>query len=139
MAVFPDSKQIVIHRESYFSAEWYYTEAGHLPAWAFYKELGKMDQQRFDLAIRYYCDNRPGTMLPRTLYRLEDSVNKIYAFKPGAFRFFNFMSISSKVTVTNAYRKHSEKMTRQDLEILKVAARYREDLKRVQEGTYYEN
>lgn len=40
---------------------------------------------------------------------------------------------------SNAYHKHSQQMTKVDLESLKVAARYRQDyLKRVKGGTYYE-
>ena len=44
-----------------------------------------------------------------------------------------------RVIVTNAYHKHSQKMTKLDLEALEVAARCRADyLRRVQEGGYYE-
>lgn len=54
-------------------------------------------------------------------------------------RFFNFTTEGSVVIITNAYHKHSQKMTKQDLEELRIAGRYRQDyLRRGKEGTYYE-
>ena len=49
------------------------------------------------------------------------------------------MATGAKVVITNAYHKHSQQMTRADLECLKTAVRYKRDyLRRVGEGTYYE-
>ncbi|MFH1259406.1 MAG: hypothetical protein ABII74_06320 [Elusimicrobiota bacterium] len=87
----------------------------------------------------FTADTRPGTILPKTLYRVEDHENKIYALKPRDERFFNFMTIGAKIIVTNAYHKHSQKMTKQDMEHLRTAVRYKQDyLNRIREGTYYE-
>jgi len=137
---YPKLEDVLIYEGQYFIAEWYYTESGQMPAYAYYQEMSETDQQRFDYVAKYFCENRPGLMLPRTIYRAEDAAHKIYAFKPGAQRFFNFTTEGAKVIVTNAYRKHSDQMTKQDLEHLKLSARYRDDYrKRVQEMTYYEN
>ncbi|MDO8756652.1 MAG: hypothetical protein Q7J64_01455 [Elusimicrobiota bacterium] len=58
--------------------------------------------------------------------------------KPRDERFFNFMTAGAKIIVTNAYR-HSQRMTKADLECLQVAVRRRQDfLRRAQDGTYYE-
>ncbi len=47
------------------------------------------------------------------------------------------MTVGGKVIVTNAYRKHSQKMTKQDMESLRIAIRSRRDyLSRVKEGSY---
>ena len=101
--------------------------------------MAEADRDRFDDMVRYLCEARPGTLLPKTLYRVEDRANKIYALKPRNERFFNFTTAGAKVIVTNAYHKHSQQMTRADLEELKLAVRYKDDyLMRLAGGTYYE-
>ena len=89
--------------------------------------------------IKYLADNPIGTRLPETIYRIEDRENKIYALKAGAERFFNFMTVHKKIVITNAYHKHSQKMTKQDMEKLEISVRFRADyLRRIKEGSYYE-
>ena len=140
MARYPDYDAVLIHPGRFLTAEWYYTEEGKMPAWEYYEALAEADQDRFDDMIRYLCEIKPGALLPKTLYRIEDRANKIYALKPRDERFFNFTTAGAKVIITNAYHKHSQQMTKADLEYLKTAARCRHDyLKRVQEGTYYED
>jgi len=139
MVVRPDYDEVLIHSGRYFMAEWYYTPEGRLPALDYYEALPEVDRDRFDDLIRYLCETKPGTLLPKTLYRVEDHEHKIYALKPRDERFFNFMTAGAKIIVTNAYHKHSQKMTKADLECLQVAVRRRGDyLKRAQDDTYYE-
>ena len=110
-----------------------------MPALVYYKELREADQDRLDYMVKYLADNPIGTRLPETMYRIEDRENKIYAFKPGSERFFNFMTVNKKIAITNAYHKHSQKMSRQDLEKLEISVKYRTDyFRRTREGTYYE-
>ncbi len=128
----------LIYEGASFSAEWYYTETGEMPAYEYYKELPETDQDRLDDMIRHFCDRPYGEVLPKTMYRIEDPNNKIYAFKPRDERYFNFTTSDSRVIVTNAYHKSSQQMTKKDLEKLATAARYRRDyLRRTQEATYY--
>src|SRR5438552_3860223 len=137
MAIYPKSEDILIHKGAYFTGEWYYNERGEIPAFEYYERLSEVDQDRFDDLIRYLFETKPGSLLPQSLYRIEDHENKIYALKSRDQRFFNFMTINKKVVVTNAYQKHSQKMTKQDLGVLKVAVRYRNDyLSRLLGGTY---
>ena len=136
----PDYDDVLIHPGRHLTAEWYYTVDCRMPAHEYYAALAEVDQDRFDDMIRYLCDSKPGVLLPKTLYRVEDPANKIYALKPRSERFFNFTTSGAKVIVTNAYHKHSQQMTKADIEVLKVAVRYRHDyLNRVLEGTYYED
>ena len=101
--------------------------------------MSEAEQDRLDYMIRYFADAPVGTMLPDTMCRVEDRENRIYAFKPGSQRMFNFTTAERKIIITNAYRKHSRKMTRKDLRILGKAVECRNDYqKRVKEGTYYE-
>ena len=140
MPNYPDYDDVLIHPGRYLTAEWCYTTEGEMPAQAYYDALAEVDQDRFDDMIRYLCEARPGILLPKTFYRIEDHANKIYALKPRSERFFNFMTAGAKVIITNAYHKHSQQMTKADLESLKIAVRYKHDyLNRVKEGTYYEN
>jgi len=109
-----------------------------MPAYQYYSALSDTDQDRFGYLVEYFCDRPYGVILPKSMYRMEDRSNQIYAFKPRHERFFNFITTESKVIVTNAYHKHSQEMTKVDLEQLKISGRYREDyLKRTKEGTYY--
>ena len=139
MPIHPKLEDILYYEGKTFTAEWYYTENGELPALVYYKELREADQDRLDYMVKYLADNPMGTRLPETMYRIEDRENKIYAFKPGSERFFNFMTVNKKIAITNAYHKHSQKMSRQDLEKLEISVKYRTDyFRRTREGTYYE-
>ena len=140
MAIYPDYDDVLIHPGRYLTAEWYYTAEGKMPSQKYYEALGETDQDRFDDMIRYFCEAKPGTLLPKTLYRIEDHTNKIYALKPRDERFFNFTTAGAKVIITNAYHKHSQQMTKADLEHLKLAVRCKNDyLTRVKGDTYYED
>jgi len=140
MAVYPKPEDIIYTQGAYFIAEWYYTVDAVMPGLEYYNKMPEVDQDRLDYMVKHLCDNRPGTILPRTMYRIEDHANKIYAIKPRDERFFNFTAIGAKVIITNAYHKHAQKMTKQDREVLRTAIRFRTDyLKRAKEGTYYEN
>ena len=139
MSIYPKYGNVLIHAGSYLTAEWYYTADGRLTVFEYYSALSEVDQDRFDDMVRYLCETKPGTMLPKTIYRIEDRENKIYALKPRDERFFNFTTEGAKVIVTNGYHKHSQQMTKADLEHLRIAVRYKHDyLKRVKEETYYE-
>ncbi len=136
MPVYPKLEEILIYEGLYFVAEWYYTDAGQLPALEYYSSMRVIDQGRFDDFVEYICNLKRGDRPPQTMYRIEDSENKIYALKPRDERFFNFTTVGAKVIITNAYHKRSQKVDRDELA---KAIRFREDyLRRVQGGTYYE-
>ena len=139
MPLYPKHEDVLIHTGRYFTAEWYYSFDAGLPALDYYNDLSELDQDRFDDVIRYLCESKPGIILPKTYYRIEDHAHQIYALKPRDERFFNFMTVDAKVIITNAYHKHSQQMTKVDRESLKIAVRCKQDyLRRVKEGTYYE-
>jgi len=122
-----------------FTVEWYRDGAGRLPAKEYYGRLSKEEQKRLDDLVTYLADSPLGTRLPKTLYNEEDAENKIYAFKPKEHRFFNFMTIGKKIIIVDAYRKHSQQMTKKDLNLLKTVIVAKNDyLQRVKAGTYYE-
>lgn len=137
--IYPRKEDFVYHVGRVYTVEWYYTISGRMPGVEHYQNLSVPDRARFLQIVKHFCDSPHGTIFPKTLYNIEDHENKIYAFKPNAERFFNFMTVGAKIIVTNAYHKQSQRMRKIDLEGLKVAARYRQDyLTRIKEGTYYE-
>lgn len=109
------------------------------PAREYYLGLQSQDREKLVRLVRHLANGPIGTILTKSMYRIEDRENKIYALKPGDERFFNFMTEGRKIVITNAYHKHSQQMTVLDLEKLDKAARYRRDyLRRVSAGSYYE-
>ena len=137
--VYPKHEDVLFCEGPYFTVEWYCTENGRMPALEYYQEMPEIDQHKLKLLVEYMANNPYSTRLPMSKYRIEDRDNKIFAFKPRAERFFNFTAEGATLIITNAYHKHSQQMSRQDLEELRIAVRYRQDyLRRVREGTYYE-
>jgi hypothetical protein len=136
----PLPEEFLYYAGTTFTVEWYYTMSAEMPAREHYLGMDEVDQMRLDHMVKYVADKPFGTLLPRTLYRIEDREHKIYAFKPRDERFFNFTTAGKKIIITNCYRKHSPKMGKGDLEKLAYAIRCRQDyLRRVREGIYYED
>jgi len=139
MPLYPKREDVLYYTGDTFTVEWYYTMDGELPGLEYYKDLTKGEQERLDYMVKYLADAPIGTTLPKIMYRVEDKKNRIYALKPAAHRFFNFTTHARRIIITNGYRKHAQKMTKQDRQKLNTAARYRADyLHRVKERTYYE-
>jgi hypothetical protein len=141
MGMYHGREDFLIYDGDYFKAEWYYTREGHMPAYDYYSvpTLGDAVRRRFLEYVKLYCDTKPGIILPKTIYGIEDKLHKIYALKPKDERFFNFTTEGSVMIITNAYRKHSQKMTKKDIDVMNTAIRYREDyIQRLKEGVYYE-
>src|SRR5665213_3439175 len=104
----------------------------------YYDGLSDEEQKRLDDLVVYFADSPMGTRMPKNLYNEEDAANKIYAFKPKDHRFFNFMTIGKKIIIVDAYRKHSQQMTKKDLNLLKTVIVAKNDyLSRTKAGTYY--
>jgi len=122
-----------------FTVEWYKNAAGRKPAEDYYEVLSQEEQKRLDDLVARLADSPIGTRLPKTMYNEEDSQQKIYAFKPKDHRFFTFMTIGRKIILVDAYRKHSQQMTKKNLRLLQSVIRAKADyLFRVKGGTYYE-
>ena len=135
----PPQESYTIYEGRSFAVEWYYTEKGEMPAHEFYKEMEERLRARFLALVKYLADASYGTFLPKTDYNIEDRRERIYAFKPHRARFFNFMTKGKRIVVTNAFYKHSQKLTKQDRETLGTAMRYKEDyFERNKRGEYYE-
>ena len=138
MPIYPRPEDYIIYEGQSFTAEWYYSAEGKMPAFEYYAGLSETDQERFDDLVIYFCDRPYGKIMPTKWYRIEDDENQIYALKPRDERFFNFMPKGAKIVITNAYHKHSQKMTKKDKKQLEIAVKHQRDcLQRIKEATYY--
>jgi hypothetical protein len=136
----PNQDDFVLYVGTTIRVEWYYMPNGRMPALEHFLALPQLDQERLLKIVEYLANAPLGTRLARSVYRIEDAANKIYAFKPRDERYFNFITDERRIIITNAYRKHSQKMGKVDVEKLKTAIAYRRDyLQRVGNGTYYES
>jgi hypothetical protein len=136
----PKPEDFVFYDGVTLRVEWHYASDGRMPARECFFSLPLLDQERLEKMVEFFADAPIGTRLARSAYRIEDPVNKIYAFKPRDERYFSFITDERRIIITNAYRKHSQKMDKTDLEKLKIAvARRRDYLHRIAAGTYYEH
>ncbi len=121
-----------------FEVEFYVTQDWKVPAFEYHEEMADEEQRRFLAVVQLIADSPIGTIFPKTIYNIEDKAHGIYAIKPSAQRFFSFMTPDRRIILTTAYRKHSQKMTKIDKEILKTAIRFKKDYDdRTKRGIYY--
>jgi hypothetical protein len=126
-----DKKYIVYEGEVY-TIEWYLDDRGKSQAKEYYKELSEERRDKFFKLAKLLANM--GKIFNREKFRSED--DKIYAFKPQPDRFLCFFFQGSKVIVTNAFEKKTDKLSPREKE---RALRAREDyIIRCKEGTYYD-
>ena len=110
-----------------------------MPGYEFYLTLSGKDKARFMVLVQHLANAQRGTFLPKIHYNIEDAEHGIYAFKPNAERFLNFMTSGSKIIVTNGFHKQSQKVRQKEREEVRRAIRYKSDYEtRVKRGEYYE-
>ena len=56
-----------------------------------------------------------GRLYDKSKFNLEDSKNKIYAFKPKQERFFCFFFVGKTIVITSAYKKKKQKLDKNEL------------------------
>ena len=81
--VYPAPEEILYFQGKYFTVEWYYTAGGELPGLAYYRSMRENERQRLDYMVKYLADSPAGTLLPATMFRIEDRENRIFALKAG--------------------------------------------------------
>ncbi len=117
-----------------FQVEFYMTGRGELPAKEYFKEIPLKAQIKLAALVKLIAEE--GKIYDEGKYRIVDRQEKIYEFKPLAYRFFNFFHEGGKIIITNGYMKKSQKLDRDEL---KKAIRIKNDyIDRVRRGAYYE-
>lgn len=124
-------KTYIIYQGARFTIEWYYDCNGKSQARDYFDELPFERKKKLDYLIRRIGDS--GKIQDEEKFRYEG--NQIYAFKPKPDRFLCFFIKGSKIIVTNAFEKKTDKLSSQEKE---KALRYKQGYtQRVNEGTYY--
>lgn len=130
----PKTEEYIFYQGEKFQVEFYFTEAGKLPAKKYLEKSSLEVKIKLATFIKYIAD--AGEILDTKKFRLVDPKERLYEFKPLSHRFFNFFFKGRKIIITNAYMKKSQKVDRREL---KKAKDIKKDYtRRMKGGTYYE-
>jgi len=125
-------KQYLIYKGRKFTIEWYFDDREKSQSLDYFNELDFDRKKKFDYLIRCMADM--GSIQNEEKFRHEN--DQIYAFKPAPDRFLCFFFKGSKIIITNAFEKKTDKLPPREKE---KALKYKQDyIKRVNGGTYYD-
>ena len=125
-------KDYIAYKGPEFTIEWYYDSNGKSQAEEYLMNLDALMQQKVFYLFKRLGDF--GKISDRTKFRNEG--DKIFAFKPKIDRFLSFFVKGKKIIVTNAFQKKSNKLPKDEKR--KTLECRKDYLKRVKEGSYYE-
>jgi Phage derived protein Gp49-like (DUF891). len=103
-------KKFIAYEGREFIIEWYFTARDKSDALEYYTALSPERQKKLINLFRLLGD--VGKIFNEEKFRHED--DKIYAFKPQPDRFLCFFFEGSKVVVTNAFEKKTDKSCRRE-------------------------
>lgn len=116
-----------------FDIEWYFSKTGDSYALEYYQNLDFTGKKK--IWFLFQAMGNRGRIESKEKFRHEG--DQIYAFKTGPDRFLCFFQKGSKIILTNAFTKKTDKIPKKEKE---RALGYRKDyLIRTEKGTYYEN
>ncbi len=125
-------KEYIAYCGEQFIIEWYCSGCGYCQALEYFEELSETQQDRLFYLFKRMGDF--GKINNKTQFRYEG--DDIFAFKPQTDRFLCFFVKERKIIVTNAFRKKTDKLPRNEKE---KALSCRDDYeRRLKDGTYYE-
>ena len=125
-------KKFIAHEGDIFTIEWYFNNKGNSSALEYFQGLSS--KQKDKVLYLFLLLGYRGKIFNKEKFRNEG--DQIFAFKPVPDRFLCFFFDGSKVIVTNAYEKKSEKMpAKEKKKALKAKVDY---IKRYKEGNYYD-
>lgn len=130
----PKKEDYIFYQGEKFQVEFYFTEVGKIPAKEYLEETSLDVKVKLAALVKYIAEH--GKIFDITKFRLVDSKEKIFEFKPVGHRFFNFFYEGGKIIITNGYMKKSQKVSRGDLE--KARNMKKDYIARVKGGIYYE-
>lgn len=115
-----------------YAIEWFFDDKGYSQALEYFEQSPENKQDKI-LALFQFMATM-GKIWDITKFRNEG--DGIYTFKASQDRYLCFFFKQGKIIITNAYTKKSQKMPPKEKEKALVA--YKNYVKRVQKGTYYE-
>ena len=126
------SLEYIAFEGSKFTIEWFFDKKGKSLALDYFNELN--DAEQIKLLSLFELIGNIGEIKNKTKFRNEG--DKIYAFKPQPHRFLCFFFAGSKVIVTNAFHKKTDKLPATEKErALKMKDNFE---MRIKEEDYYE-
>lgn len=129
----PKKEEYIFYRGEKFQVEFYFTEAGKMPAKEYLEEAALDIKLKLATLVKYIAEQ--GKIFDITKFRVVDSREKIYEFKPLGHRFLNFFYEGGKIIITNGYMKKSQKVSKKDLE--KARDIKKDYTYRAKRGSYY--
>ena len=127
------TEEYIFYQGKKFQVEFYFTENNKIPAKEYLEKTSLQVKLKLAALVKYMAES--GQIFDKGKFRLVDSKNKIYEFKPLNYRFFNFFFKGGKIVITNAYIKKTQKVDRKEL---KRAKEMKKDyMRRVKGGVYY--
>ncbi len=110
----PKKEEYIFYQGEKFQVEFYFSEAGKMPAKEYLEEAALDIKVKLAALVKYIAEQ--GKIFDVTKFRVVNSQEKIYEFKPLQYRFFNFFYEGRKIIITNGYMKKSQKVSKKDLE-----------------------
>jgi len=124
--------KFLIYEGEFFTLEWYCDDRGKSDVFNYYEELSK--QQKKKLYYLFYMMADTGRIRSEQQFNYEG--DQLYAFKPTPDRFLCFFYQGSKIIITNAFIKKTDKLPpREKQKALKLKNDF---IKRYKKGLYYE-
>lgn len=116
-----DKSNCVIYKGDFFQIEWYYDNDGKSQPYDYFESCDFIQKRKFLMLCQRMGDF--GKIMDITKFRFEG--DDIFAFKPQPDCYLAFFKKGSKIIVTNAFRKSSDKMPKKEKELaLKNRADY---------------
>jgi len=129
----PKKEKYVFYQGEKFQVEFYFTETGNIPAKEYLEDASLDVKIKLAALVKYIA--QAGQIFDITKFRLVDTKEKIFEFKPLQHRFFNFFYEGRRIIITNGYMKKSQKVSKRDLE--KARMLKQDYIRRVKGGSYY--
>lgn len=82
----PKKEEYIFYQGEKFQVEFYFTEAGKIPAKEYLAEAALDIKVKLAVLVKYIAEQ--GKIFDITKFRVVDSKEKIYEFKPLQYRFF---------------------------------------------------
>ncbi len=125
-------RKFIAYRGLEFTVEWYFNNRGNSGALEYFLELTEEQKNRTFYLIQRLADT--GKIGNKEKFTNEG--DQIFALKPAPDRFLCFFFEGSRIIITNAYKKQSQKMPPREKErAIKAKVDYTQ---RYKEGTYYD-
>ncbi len=125
-------KEYIAYKGSEFTLEWYFDANGKSQALEYLLNIDASMQRKVLYLFKRMGDY--GKINDKTKFRNEG--DQIFAFKPQPDRFLSFFTKGKKIIITNAFLKKSNKLPKKEKG--KALERRKDYLKRIEEGSYYE-